>query len=187
MLPKDNYMARFEIPFADDVPAQSKPLLGAFDKRFGFVPNLPRLMAISPTVLTGVLGLQNALSEALDAETRVAIAIAVSEVNRCNYCLSSHCYLALNQHKIAPEEVDRNFHRDSYDPRKRAAAQFAASVVEERGHVSDEVLEAVRKAGFTDSQILEIIALSVQYLMTNLMNNVARTEIDVQLDEKGRL
>ena len=36
----------------------------------------------------------------------------------------------------------------------------------------------MREAGFTDGQIIEVIALSAQFLMTNFMNNVADTEID---------
>jgi uncharacterized peroxidase-related enzyme len=180
---QEKQMSRISIPTRDQAPAQAQPLLDKFNERFGFVPNLPRLMSISPTVLAGVVGFQNALSGLLDAETRIAIAIAVSEINGCDYCLKSHCHVALNHHKIAPDEVDRNRRGDSYDPKRRAAAQFAAKVVEERGHVSDEELKAVREAGFVDAQILEIVALSVQYLMTNFMSNVARIEIDIELDD----
>ncbi|HEY4310834.1 MAG TPA: carboxymuconolactone decarboxylase family protein [Pirellulales bacterium] len=124
--------------------------------------------------------MQSALSKALDPETRTAIAIAVSQVNKCNYCLKAHCYVALKDNTSPGNDI---LLRDSYDANKRAAAEFAAKVVELRGHVADEDLKAVRGAGFKDSQILEIIALSVQFLMTNFMNNVALTDIDVELDQ----
>jgi uncharacterized peroxidase-related enzyme len=176
-------MSRFSLPSPTEAPVQSQPILNDIAKRLGFVPNLSRLLSISPAVLTAVVGFQKSLNESLDAATRIAIAMAVSEVNGCSYCLSSHCYIASNHHSIATEEVERNRHRESDDPKRQAATQFAAAVVEGRGHVSDEDLKSVREAGFSDAQILVIIALSVQYLMTNLMNNVARTEIDVELSQ----
>jgi alkylhydroperoxidase family enzyme len=55
---------------------------------------------------------------------------------------------------------------------------FATRVAEERGHVTDEDLEEVRRAGFDDAQILEIVAVAVQYMFTNFVNNVALTILD---------
>jgi alkylhydroperoxidase family enzyme len=47
-----------------------------------------------------------------------------------------------------------------------------------RGKVSDADLAMVRAAGFSDANIVEIIALSAQYMLTNFVNNVFDTEID---------
>ena len=55
---------------------------------------------------------------------------------------------------------------------------FATRVAEERGHVTDEDLEEVRRAGFDDAQILEIVAVAVQYMFTNFVNSVALTILD---------
>jgi alkylhydroperoxidase family enzyme len=52
-------------------------------------------------------------------------------------------------------------------------------VIETRGRVSDDDLRAVQDAGYTEKQVVEIIALSAQFLLTNFMNNVADTEIDL--------
>ena len=58
--------------------------------QLGFVPNVASLMAIRPAVLTGWAGLQSALGGRLDHATREAIALVVSEVNGCAYCLATH-------------------------------------------------------------------------------------------------
>ena len=46
------------------------------------------------------------------------------------------------------------------------------------GKVSDADLQAVRDAGYNDAQILEMVALSAQFLLTNFINNVAQTDVD---------
>src|SRR3984957_3580535 len=80
-------MSRIAIPTRDDAPASSQPILDAVYKQLGFVPNLHRLMSISPDVLAGFVGLQSSLAKTLDIKTRDAIALAVSEVNGCGYCI----------------------------------------------------------------------------------------------------
>jgi uncharacterized peroxidase-related enzyme len=173
-------MPRLEVPTSQDQTSESQKLLMSVEARLGFVPNLHRLMSISPAVLSGALGLQEALSNTLDARTRNAIALAVSEVNACSYCLSSHCYVASRLQHVPGEEVQLNRTGQSEDAKVAAAARFAAKVVDSRGHVSDVQVAAVRAAGFTDAQVLEIIALSVQFTLTNLINNVAGTDIDFE-------
>jgi hypothetical protein len=46
-------------------------------------------------------------------------------------------------------------------------------VTETRGKVTDADLAAVCDAGYADPKIVEVIALSVQFLLTNFINNVA--------------
>ena len=55
---------------------------------------------------------------------------------------------------------------------------FAAKVTIERGHVSDEDIAAVKRAGYTDAQVVEIVALVADNVFTNFLNEVAKTEID---------
>jgi uncharacterized peroxidase-related enzyme len=170
-------MSRIAVPTRDEAPAESQPILDEVGKQLGFVPNLHQLMALSPAALSGLVGLQGLLSKTLDLKIRDAISLAVSEVNACNYCLVAHSYRAARFTHLPPEEIALNRRGESSDPR-RAAAGFARNLVETRGRVRDSDLAAVRQAGFTDGQIIEIIALSAQFLMTNFMNNVADTEID---------
>ena len=171
-------MARTEIPHRDDAPAASHPTLDAVGRQLGFIPNLHRLMAKSPDALAGWLGLMSNLAKTLDAKTRDGIALAVSGVNECDYCLSAHSYVAATFAKLSPEEIALNREGRSGDTKKDAAVRFARKVTELRGKVSDEDFEMVRDAGFTDGQILEIVSLSAQFLLTNLINNAFQTDID---------
>lgn len=171
-------MSRLTIPALDDVPEGSKPILDAVHKQLGVVPNMFRLIATSPAALQGFTGNNGALTKTLDLKTRERIALAVAQVNGCDYCLSAHSYLGRNLAKITPEEVALNRKGDSGDPKAAAAVRFATKAVRERGQVTGGDIQAVREAGFTDSQIVEIIAVTAENVFTNLLNVVAQTDID---------
>jgi len=174
-------MSRLAIPTLDDAPEATKPTLEAIHKTLGVVPNLFRLIANSPAALAAYMGFQGALAKTLDVKTRERIAIAVAQVNGCDYCLSAHTYLGLNLAKISPEEVALNRKGASGDAKANAAVAFAAKVAKERGHVSDADIAAVRAAGFTEAQIVEIVGLVAENTFTNYLNEVAKTDIDFPL------
>ncbi len=171
-------MTRISIPTLENSPDGSKATLQAVQQKLGVVPNLFRLIGTSPSALTAFAGFQGALSATFDVKTRERIALAVAQVNGCDYCLSAHTYLALNLAKLSPEEVALNRKGHSTDSKADAAVQFAARVTKERGHLVDGDLKAVRDAGLSDEQIVEIVALVAENTFTNYLNEVAKTEID---------
>jgi uncharacterized peroxidase-related enzyme len=171
-------MSRIAIPDRTDAPAASQQILDAVNAQLGVVPNLFRLAAVSPAAVTGLTALSGALSKTLDVKTRNRIAIAVAQVNGCDYCLSAHTYLGLNLARLAPEEIALNRRGSSTDPKAAAAVRFAAQVAETRGKVADADLAAVKAAGFTEAEIVEIVAVVAENVFTNLLNNVAQTDID---------
>lgn len=171
-------MSRLAVPARDDVPEASKPILDAVHQQLGVVPNMFRLIARSPAALQGYVANRNALGKALDVKTRERIALAVAQINGCDYCLSAHSYLALNLAKLSPEEIALNRAAASGDPQADAAVRFAAKVVGGRGRVTEAELKTVRDAGFTDGQIVEIIAVAAENIFTNMLNIVAETDID---------
>lgn len=171
-------MSRLSIPSQADAPAASQPILDAVNAQLGVVPNLFRLIAKSPAALGGFAAFSGALQKTLDVKTRERIALAVAQVNGCDYCLSAHSYLASNLAKLGAEEIALNRRGGSTDPKADAAVRFAAKVTQERGHVSEAELAAVRLAGFTEAQVVEIIALVAENCFTNFLNEVAKTDID---------
>jgi uncharacterized peroxidase-related enzyme len=179
-------MSRIAIPALDDAPAGSRPILDAVNKQLGVVPNLFRLASLSPATLTGLTSLSGALAKTLDVRTRERIALAVAEVNGCGYCLSAHSYIAANLAKISPDEIALAREGRSNDPRADAAVRFAVAVAKSRGHVSDADLAAVRAAGFTDAQVVEIVGVVVENFFTNFLNEVAQTDIDFPVVALGK-
>ena len=171
-------MSRLTIPSREDAPAKSQPLLDAVEKQLGVVPNLFRLVGSSPAALEGYLGLNGALGRTLDAKTRERIALAVAQANGCDYCLSAHTYLGLNLAKLDDTEIALNRTGHSADAKADAALVFARKVLDARGRVSDGDVAAVRLAGFSEPQVIEIVASVALNVLTNYINNVAETDID---------
>ena len=173
-------MSRLPIPATiDAAPAASQPLLEAVKKQLGVVPNMFRLVSTSPAALEGYLGLSGALAKGtLPAPTRERIALAVAEVNGCDYCLSAHSYLAKNLAKLDDAEIAANRSGASNDPKADAAVRFAAKVARERGHIAEEDLRAVKLAGYSDAQVIEMVLHVALNTWTNYINEVAKTDID---------
>jgi uncharacterized peroxidase-related enzyme len=163
----------------DTAPAASRPMLEAVKKQLGVAPNLFRLVANSPAALEGYLGMSGALAKgSLPAQTRERIALAIAQINGCNYCLAAHTYLGKNLAKLDEAEIAANRRGGSRDPKADAAVRFAATVARERGHVGDADVRAVRMAGYDDAQIVEIVQHVALNTWTNYINEVAKTEID---------
>ena len=162
-----------------DAPEKSRPLLDAVAKQLGSAPNLFRLAGTSPAALEGHLGMSGALGKgALPAATRERIALAVAEINGCDYCLSAHTYLGKNLAKLDDAEITANRSGASNDPKADAAVRFAAQVTRARGHITDADFAAVKLAGYTDAQIVEIVQHVALNTWTNYFNEVFQTEID---------
>lgn len=114
----------------------------------------------------------------LPAPTRERIALAVSELNGCSYCLSAHAYLGKNLAKLDDAEISANRNGGSNDPLAASAVRFAVKVARERGHVGQDDVNALRTAGYDDAQITEIVLHVALTTWTNYINEVARTDID---------
>ncbi len=120
-------MSRLSIPSANQSPPASLPLLEAVNRQLGIVPNLMKVLGHSPAALEGYLNLNGALGKAaIGIRTNERIALAVAELNGCDYCLSAHSYLASNLTKLDAAELEANRHGSSNDPKAAAALRFAS-------------------------------------------------------------
>src|SRR5215468_8010730 len=144
----------------EQVPADSKPTLDTFTKNIGFALNMMATFAQSPIAFNSWAALLGSLSKALDVKTRDSIGLAVSEVNGCDYCLTVHSFTAEHMAKLPADEIILARKGHASDPKRDAAIQFARKVIETRGKVSDADLKAVRAAGYTDANVMKIVALA---------------------------
>ena len=137
-----------------------------------------RLLANSPAATTAYLACEEALDHGeLPARQRESLALAVAEMNGAGYCLSAH-YARARKAGLSEEEIRAARKASAVDPQTHALLQFALAVTLQRGEVSDADFRALRRAGFEDAQIAEIIAGIALNIFTNYFNGVARTEPD---------
>ena len=153
-------------------------LFTAIKGKIGMVPNLYRVAANQPAVLTGLLGLGEALGRgSFDARTREAIALTVAGANACDYCASAHAAISAGL-KVAPETIEAHLAGHSDDPRTAAILVLAQAVVAAKGMVADADLSAARDAGLSEADIVETVGNVVANIFTNYLNHVAATDID---------
>jgi len=117
-----------------------------------------RAVANSPAALKSMWGAFGALGEGrIGPKLGEQIAVAIADCNACQYCLSAHTALGRKAGATADEMTEAQAGRVT-DPRMAAALTFALKVVENRAKVSGEEVEALRKAGLDDGEIVEILA-----------------------------
>lgn len=166
-------------PIPDDkaTPA-AQALLEQTRRSIGKIPNLHRTLAHAPAALEGYLETGRALAGGvLDRKLREQIAVASAGVNGCAYCASAHTMIG-KMVGVDEAELARNLGAESADPRAAAALAFTRRLIETRGAVSDAELDALRGAGFSDAEIVEIVAHVGMNFFTNTFNVLAETTID---------
>ena len=152
--------------------------LAAVKKSLGVVPNLFSTLAQSPAALNAYLAFDGALAKgSLPRPLREQLALVVGQANSCDYCLSAHTLLG-GKAGLSAEEMLQARSGGASDPRTAAAVAFAQSVVQEKGRVDEEQLDALRGHGFNDGQIVEIVANTALNIFTNYFNHVAGTVVD---------
>ena len=174
-------MPRIKAIEPDHATGEAKQLLDVVNDKFGMVPNLARTLANSPAVLKAYLAFGDALEASLlPATVREQIALTVSQANGCGYCVAAHCAIGKSV-GLSDSELTDARQSSSPDSKVDIAIRFARQLVEGRGRIGDAELDRVRRAGYGDGEIAEIVANVALNIFTNYFNQVADTEIDFPL------
>jgi len=172
-------MQRIHSVEPETAQGRAKELLDAVKQAFGIVPNATRVMANSPAVLDGFLTFSTAMGNtSIGPKLHNQVKLVTSETNACDYCTSILSAVAPKA-GLSAADILAGRTGESADQRTKAALAFAHDVLENRGKVSNQRLAAVRDAGFSDAEIVEIVASVVLGCFTNYLNNVAQTELDI--------
>lgn len=168
------------IPTIDpgNVSPRAQELLNQFEEKEGMVTNLVQTFAHSPAVLETLMCAENSMNGSkLDEKLRYRIALTVSELNESPYCLAS-----MAAYSRAAGLSDRDIldarRGDSPESRVDAMLTFARAVSLRFRDITDGDLRAIRRAGFGDGEILEIISVVAQTTHLNVVSKIAETEID---------
>lgn len=171
-------MARIPVIDPQTATGEAKTLLDAVQSALGMVPNFIRVLANSPTALQAFLGLHGiAGAGALDPLTRERIALTVAEQNACQYCVSAHTAIG-RKVGLDNDEILANRAGRSADAKAEAALTFARALVQHSGQVSQAEFAALRAAGHSDAEIVEIITHVAMNIFTNILGKATQVEID---------
>lgn len=171
-------MSRLPAIQTEAATGKAKELLDAVQAKLGITPNMTRVMANSPAVLTAYLSFSGALAGgALPAKLREQLALEVGEQNSCQYCVSAHTAIG-KMTGLSDPEIAAARNANASAPKDAAALKFAREIVAKQGRATDADVQAVRNAGFTDGEIAEVIAHVALNIFTNYFNNSAAVEVD---------
>ncbi len=171
-------MPRLNVVAVDHANGRVRELFDQMKKAIGAVPNIYRGIANSLAALEVLLGMGAKLREGgLTGGETEAIKLVVAQTYGCNYCLAAHTLLG---RKAGLSEDDTLAIRRGAIAGRRLAAlvRFVKNAAQPAGSISDEDLQGIRAAGFTDAQITEILMVLAQTVFTTLFNRVHQTELD---------
>jgi uncharacterized peroxidase-related enzyme len=157
-----------------------KELQAVLAARPGFeaIPHFLSILAQSPATALAYAQAEGALAGGrLSRRQREQIALAVAEINGSKYCLLAHSATGRNA-GLTGEEIESARRAAAPDAKADRMLRFTQSLVLQRGEISDEDLGALRKAGFSDAEIIEIVANIALNIFTNYLNILGRTEVD---------
>jgi uncharacterized peroxidase-related enzyme len=174
-------MPAYQIHTIASAPEKSKPVLEQLRQSFGLIPNLAAAISNSPKLLTAFAAVfQQVHSSSLNEQEIQIVLLTDAVANSCEYAVAFHTALALGQ-GVRSEETDAIRARlVPSDQRFAALSTLARTLIEKRGHLSEQELDAFLAAGFTKEQILEVIAVVAASTITNYAGTIENPPLEEQ-------
>ena len=147
----------------------------------GVLPNLfAAVGALSPDVLKAYMNAEVVLGAGtLSGKDLETIKLVVSELKGCDYCVGSHVMLG-KMVGLSPESLKQiRTGEPTGDAKRDALVQFVRLIQQSSGTIAAEQFAAIRAAGYTDAQLVEITLAIALTAFTNTFNRINDTTLDV--------
>lgn len=175
-------MTEFRFHDASSAPEGARETLAAVSEQYGFIPNLLAGLAEAPAALHAYLNLSEHFSKtSLSAQEQQVVLLSASVVNGCEFCVSAHSFIARNIASL--DAANLQAIRDGTplpDRHLDALATFTRAVVEQRGWVKRQTLNAFLDAGFSKAQALEVVTGVALKTLSNYANHLLDTPLNEQ-------
>jgi uncharacterized peroxidase-related enzyme len=174
-------MKTITVPTREQVSPEAQVLFDALTKRTGKVANLYATMGYSANALKGFLDLDESFSKGVfTAKEREAIALVVSEVNGCAYCLAGHTLLAMKRGFTKEDTLDIRRGKAN-DQRLNAVIQLAQSITINKGDADEQLVDNFFAAGFDEAGLMELVGLITVRVYTNYVYALTKIPVDFPL------
>lgn len=169
----------------DTAPEASVEWLEKAEKNFGMIPNVEKVMALSPQLLAGYTFMWDGFNtSSLSEQERQVVYLTANYENECNYCVPWHSILA-EQSGLSTDDIEALRGGGKLgDPKQNALSEFTRLLIANRGKVSQMQLQAFFDAGYTAQQALEVILALAVKLISNYTNSIAGTPLDREAQHK---
>jgi uncharacterized peroxidase-related enzyme len=174
-MPQPDHVIALDLEMPDGLEADLQKYFDKCQKKIGFVPNVIRAYAAKPARWRAFVAMYHALMDDKDSNlTKLEcemIAVVVSCVNRCYYCLVAHgaAVRGLSGDPELGEMLVMNYRTAELSKRQRAMLDYAWKVTETPWLIEEPDRQVLRDAGFSDSDIFDISEVAGFYNMSNRM------------------
>lgn len=160
------------LPMVDPLPPETQKYFDICVEKLGMVPNVLKANAFDIDKLNAFTAMYNDLmlaNSGLSKLEREMIAVVVSSINRCFYCLVAHgaAVRQLSGNPQLGEMLVMNYRVAPIEPRQRAMLDFAAKMTTASAEIEEPDRQKLRDAGFTDRDIWDIANVAGFFNMSN--------------------
>ncbi|MBT8475743.1 MAG: peroxidase-related enzyme [Alphaproteobacteria bacterium] len=191
MKPPSSPVTALDLPPLDPLPEKTAAYFELCQEKLGLVPNVLWAYAFDDEKLKTFTALYNDLmlgESGLSKLEREMIAVVVSSINRCHYCLVAHgaAVRELSGDPALGDALVANYRAADLDARRRAMLDFAAQMTAESHSIEEADRATLRSAGFSDRDIWDIIATAAFFAMTNRVASASAMRPNPEYNAQGR-
>lgn len=173
----------FKVPTRAEVSVINQGIFDNLQKGLGFVPNLYAYFGKNETALADYLAFQNRKST-LKAKEREVVNLVTSQINGCRYCQSAHSAMGRMNDLTDDQILEIRGGKASFDSKLDALAKFTSLVVENRGEATAESVAAFFEAGYTEANMIDVVIVVGDKIISNYMHKLTHLAIDFPLAEE---
>jgi len=161
-----------DLPMVDPLPEATQSYFDICTEKLGMIPNVLKAYAFDIEKLDAFTAMYNNLMLApsgLSKLEREMIAVVVSSINRCFYCLVAHgaAVRALSGDPKLGELLVMNYKMADLPEKQRVMLDFAAKITAASADIGEPDRDALRQAGFSDRDIWDIANVAGFFNMSN--------------------
>lgn len=161
-----------DLPMVDPLPPETQRYFDICREKLGLVPNVLRAYASDIDRLNAFVATYNATmlpDTGLSKLEREMVAVVVSSINKCFYCLVAHGYAVrqMSDDPVLGEMLVMNWRAADLGPRQRAMLGFAEKMTRASAEIDQTDRDALRHAGLTEAEIWDLANVAGFFNMTN--------------------
>lgn len=188
---KDKPIHALDLPSVDPLPEETQRYFDICVEKLGFVPNVLQAYTFNVDKLNAFTAMYNDLMlgpSGLSKLEREMIAVVVSSINHCFYCLTAHgaAVRQLSGDPVLGEVLVMNYRAADLSERHRAMLDFATKVTEESHKVEEKDRQALRDAGFSDADIWDIASTVGFFNMSNRISSAVDKQPNIEYHSQYR-
>jgi alkylhydroperoxidase family enzyme len=172
-------MTTFPVHTIESAPESSRPTLQALAQKFGFLPNVMATMAGAPALLNGFAASFGSFHGGSFNECEKQALLLTNAVTiKCPWTVAAHSTFALEDGMAEADVRAIRAGALPKDPKYAALSRLTRALIERRGNISQVEIDAFMAAGYSQTQILEVITSIGVSTMAATTTNLAGTPIE---------